>query len=176
MGLFHFYQVKKHNVVEYIFSCTGFWILILFRLAHCHDVISDLINLLMLLLWGLFFLPLQCTLWNVKKSSLPLRCCPESCDQQAQAVWAPCVRGRLYVGDHRQQGPVLVWHRAADAQWHRPSGRGRHQTAPPVCQAEAQVPGEEEYHHHLWHRQSKDELTNQISATLYRCIVLLNLF
>lgn len=86
-----------------------------------------------------------------------LRFCPESCGQQAQAVRAACFRAAVHDGRHSQQGPVLLRHRAADAQRHRPGGRGGHQTAPPVCQAEAQISCEEEHHHHLWHRQSKDE-------------------
>lgn len=98
-----------------------------------------------------------------------LRSCAESFGQQAQAVWTSRFRASVYAGGHSQQGLVLLWHRAAHAQWHRPGGWGRHQTTPPVCQAEAQVPGEEEYHHHLRHRQSKDKLTYQNSGIFDLC-------
>lgn len=79
---------------------------------------------------------------------------PKSSRHSAQGPGASGIGAGFYPGYCSQQGPVVLRHRAADAQWHGSSGWGCNQTTASVSQAETQVACEEEHHHHFRHFQS----------------------
>lgn len=95
-----------------------------------------------------------------------VRACPEDGRQQGQASRAPGFRAGVPAGRPGEQGLIVLRYGAAHAQRDWPGGRSSDQTAPSVCQAEAQIASEEEHHHHLRHRQSKDELQESLTETV----------